>query len=85
MSVAELNPFKAALARGEPQVGLWLSMAEPYVAELCASTGFQWLLIDGEHAPNDVRSILGSLQAVSACTARSSSCWTSARRPCWCR
>jgi 4-hydroxy-2-oxoheptanedioate aldolase len=65
MSVAELNPFKAALARGDRQVGLWLSMAEPYVAELCASTGFQWLLIDGEHAPNDVRSILGSLQAVA--------------------
>lgn len=59
------NPFKAALANGEPQVGLWLSMAEPYVAEMCASTGFQWLLIDGEHAPNDLRSILGSLQAVA--------------------
>jgi 4-hydroxy-2-oxoheptanedioate aldolase len=65
MSDAELNPFKAALARGDKQVGLWLSLAEPYVAEMCASTGFQWLLIDGEHAPHDVRSILASLQAVA--------------------
>ncbi|MBK1686327.1 4-hydroxy-2-oxoheptanedioate aldolase [Rubrivivax gelatinosus] len=59
------NPFKAALARGEPQIGLWLSLAQPYTAELCASAGFQWLLIDGEHAPNDVRSTLAQLQAVA--------------------
>lgn len=59
------NTFKAALARGEPQVGLWLSMAQPYSAEICATAGFQWLLIDGEHAPNDVRSTLAQLQAVA--------------------
>ncbi len=60
------NSFKAALARGEAQVGLWLSMAQPYSAEVCATAGFQWLLIDGEHAPNDVRSTLAQLQAVAA-------------------
>jgi len=59
------NPFKAALARGEQQVGLWLSLAQPYCAELCATAGFQWLLVDGEHAPNDVRSILAQLQAIA--------------------
>jgi len=59
------NPFKTALARREPQIGLWLSMANPYTAEVCASAGFQWLLIDGEHAPNDVRSTLAQLQAVA--------------------
>lgn len=59
------NPFKAALARREPQIGLWLSMAQPYSAEICATAGFQWLLIDGEHAPNDVRSTLAHLQAVA--------------------
>ena len=59
------NAFKAALARGEPQVGLWLSMANPYTAEICATAGFRWLLIDGEHSPNDVRSILAQLQAVA--------------------
>lgn len=60
------NSFKAALARGEAQIGLWLSMAQPYSAELCASSGFQWLLIDNEHAPNDVRSTLAQLQVVAA-------------------
>ncbi|MDH1703160.1 4-hydroxy-2-oxoheptanedioate aldolase [Comamonas terrigena] len=59
------NPFKAALAAKQPQVGLWLSMADPYMAEVSASTGFDWLLIDGEHAPNDLQSTLGALQAVA--------------------
>ena len=59
------NPFKAALARGEKLIGLWLSMAYPYSAEICATAGFQWLLIDGEHAPNDLRSTLAQLQAVA--------------------
>lgn len=60
------NPFKAALARREQVIGLWLSMADPYSAEVCATAGFQWLLIDNEHAPNDVRSTLAQLQAVAA-------------------
>lgn len=60
------NPFKAALARGDKLIGLWLSMANPYSAEVCATAGFQWMLIDGEHPPNDVRSTLAQLQAVAA-------------------
>lgn len=59
------NPFKRALAEGRAQIGLWLSMADPYLAEVSATAGFDWLLIDGEHAPNDVRSILAALQAVA--------------------
>ena len=59
------NPFKTALAAGQPQVGLWLSMADPYLAEVSATAGFDWLLIDGEHAPNDVRSTLAALQTVA--------------------
>jgi 2-keto-3-deoxy-L-rhamnonate aldolase RhmA len=51
------STFKTALARGDKQVGLWLSMGQPYSAEICASTGFQWLLIDGEHTPNDLKAI----------------------------
>jgi len=60
------NPFKAALQRGEAQIGLWMSLAEPYLAEICATAGFQWVLVDGEHAPNDVRSTLAALQALAA-------------------
>jgi len=60
------NPFKHALSDKQALVGLWLSLADPYAAEACATAGFQWLLIDGEHAPNDVRSTLAQLQAVAA-------------------
>ncbi|QYY28656.1 4-hydroxy-2-oxoheptanedioate aldolase [Cupriavidus pinatubonensis] len=59
------NPFKAALAARQAQIGLWLSMATPYLAEVSATTGFDWLLIDGEHAPNDLRTTLQALQAVA--------------------
>jgi 4-hydroxy-2-oxoheptanedioate aldolase len=60
------NAFKQALQKKRPQIGLWLGLADPYCAEICAGAGFDWLLIDGEHAPNDVRSTLGQLQALSA-------------------
>ncbi len=60
------NVFKRALACGELQIGLWLGLADAYSAELCAGSGFDWLLIDAEHAPNDLRSILHTLQAISA-------------------
>jgi 4-hydroxy-2-oxoheptanedioate aldolase len=60
------NTFKAALKSGERvQIGLWLGLTDPICAEICAGAGFDWLLIDGEHAPNDVRSILTQLQAVA--------------------
>ena len=60
------NPFKQALQQGRRQIGLWQSMASPYTAEICAGAGFDWLLFDGEHAPNDVPLMLAQLQAVEA-------------------
>ena len=59
------NKFKSALQAKQPQIGLWLSLANAYTAELCATAGFDWLLLDSEHAPNDVRGILAQLQAVA--------------------
>jgi 4-hydroxy-2-oxoheptanedioate aldolase len=59
------NPFKAALRAQRPQIGLWVGLADAYVAELLATTGFDWLLLDAEHAPNDLRSVLRQLQAVA--------------------
>jgi 4-hydroxy-2-oxoheptanedioate aldolase len=59
------NTFKAALKGNELQIGLWLALANSYTAEICASAGFDWLVVDGEHAPNDIRSILGQLQALA--------------------
>lgn len=64
------NRFKEALAKSQAQIGLWLGLADAYSAEILAGTGYDWLLVDGEHAPNDLRSILHQLQAIaSACSA----------------
>ena len=60
------NPFKAALAARQAQIGLWMSGATPYFAEISATAGFDWLLVDGEHAPNDVRTILQTLPLLGA-------------------
>lgn len=59
------NSFKAALKAGRPQIGLWLGLSSSYSAELLAGAGFDWLLIDGEHAPNNVQTVLTQLQAIA--------------------
>ena len=61
-----VNPFKRALTEKRPQIGLWLGLADSYSAEICAGAGFDWLLIDGEHSPNGLRSILQQAQAIAA-------------------
>jgi 4-hydroxy-2-oxoheptanedioate aldolase len=59
------NMFKQALRQGRPQIGLWVGLADGYVAELLATIGFDCLVIDAEHAPNDPRSVLAQLQAMA--------------------
>jgi len=59
------NLFKKAVCSGVPQVGVWSSLADPAAAELCAGSGFDWMLIDGEHSPNDLRTVLVQLQAAA--------------------
>ena len=60
------NHFRAALKAGRPQIGLWVGLASDSAAEaLAATAGFDWLLLDGEHAPNTVPSLLGQLRAVA--------------------
>jgi len=61
-----INPFKQALQQKRPQIGLWLGLADHYTTEICAGAGFDWLLIDGEHSPNDLRSILQQAQVIAA-------------------
>ncbi|KPA23562.1 4-hydroxy-2-oxo-heptane-1,7-dioate aldolase [Shimia sp. SK013] len=61
---APKNTFKAALAQNKPQIGCWLTFAEAYAAELMSTTGFDWLVIDGEHGPNDLRSIRDQLMVI---------------------
>ena len=59
------NRFKQALASKQAQIGLWLGLANAYSAEICAGAGFDWLLLDGEHSPNSLPSLLAQLQAVA--------------------
>ena len=61
-----VNSFKQALAARQTQLGLWLGLASAYSTEICACAGFDWLLVDGEHAPNDLASILAQLQTIAA-------------------
>jgi 4-hydroxy-2-oxoheptanedioate aldolase len=66
-----VNRFKQALqghalASARPQIGLWVALAHAYATEMVAAAGFDWLLLDAEHAPNDVRSVLAQLQVLAA-------------------
>lgn len=61
---APQNPFKKALADGQTLFGCWMSIAEGYTAEIMGRAGFDWLLIDGEHSPNDIRSIRDQMVAL---------------------
>jgi len=60
------NTFKQALHKGTRQLGAFMALADSTAAELMATTGFDWLLIDGEHGPNDIKSIMGQLQSLAA-------------------
>jgi 4-hydroxy-2-oxoheptanedioate aldolase len=50
---------------GRPLAGMWVCSGSPLVAEICAGSGLDWLLIDAEHSPNGLESILAQLQAVN--------------------
>lgn len=60
------NKVKAYFKEGKTTYGIWNGIANPYVAEICAGAGFDWVVIDSEHAPFDLNSILASSQAMAA-------------------
>ena len=60
-----MNSFIEGLADGRARIGLWQALANPYTAEMCARAGYDWLMFDGEHAPNTAQTLLGQLQAVA--------------------
>lgn len=49
-----------------PQIGMWVCSGSPLVAEICAGSGLDWLLVDAEHSPNGLESVLAQLQAIAA-------------------
>ncbi|MEH0834917.1 2-keto-3-deoxy-L-rhamnonate aldolase [Pectobacterium cacticida] len=59
------NPFKQGLQNGKVQIGLWLSSTSAYLAEIAATSSYDWLLIDGEHAPNTIQDLYHQLQAIA--------------------
>jgi 4-hydroxy-2-oxoheptanedioate aldolase len=61
-----INTFKRALLEGRQQIGLWCSLSSHYSVEVVAGSGFDWLLLDTEHSPNDLESLLTQLQAAAA-------------------
>jgi 4-hydroxy-2-oxoheptanedioate aldolase len=63
------NTFKAALLEGKRQIGLWSALCSNIAAEIIAGAGFDWIVIDTEHAPNEVPGVLAQLQAMSLGTA----------------
>jgi 4-hydroxy-2-oxoheptanedioate aldolase len=64
-----VNRLKRALREGRPQIGLWSTLASPVAAEIVAGSGFDWVLLDTEHAPNDVTSVHRHLQAMQGSAA----------------
>src|SRR5262249_50194535 len=63
------NRFKRGLKSGTPQIGLWLSMTSPVATEIVAGAGFDWMLVDMEHAANDLTDVAAHLTAPLGCSA----------------
>jgi 2-dehydro-3-deoxyglucarate aldolase len=58
------NTFRRSVTRGEKLIGCWASLASPITTELLGMVGFDWILLDAEHAPNDVLSLVPQLMAL---------------------
>lgn len=72
-----INRFKRALKEGKPQIGMWSSFSSHIVAEVLAHAGFDWVLLDTEHSPNELPMVQAQLQAMTGGTA------TPVVRPAW--
>jgi 4-hydroxy-2-oxoheptanedioate aldolase len=73
----QINAFKHALANGKLQIGLWSSLCSNIAAEIISDSGFDWILLDTEHSPNEIPDLVTQLQAVQRGTA------TPIIRPAW--
>jgi 2-keto-3-deoxy-L-rhamnonate aldolase RhmA len=71
------NAFKHALSQGKLQIGLWSSLANNIATEIIADSGFDWILLDTEHSPNEIPGLLSQLQSITRGTA------TPIVRPAW--
>ena len=72
-----INRFKHAIAAGRLQIGLWCSLCSNIAVDVLRDAGFDWLLLDTEHSPNEIPDLLSQLQACEGGTA------TPIIRPAW--
>ena len=77
MPEMQTNAFKRAIAQGKLQIGLWSSLCSNIAAEVISDSGFDWILLDTEHSPNEIPDLVTQLQAVQRGTA------TPIIRPAW--
>ncbi|WP_137701085.1 HpcH/HpaI aldolase family protein [Marimonas lutisalis] len=56
------NRFLSAIRAGKPQIGLWVGLTSPIAADAVAGAGFDWVVIDMEHAPNELGTVIPQLQ-----------------------
>ena len=71
------NTFKHAIAAGQLQIGLWSSLCSNIVAEVIGAAGFDWIVLDSEHSPNEIPNLMAQMQAMQGGTA------TPVVRPAW--
>src|SRR5258706_16159228 len=64
-----VNRLKHALLQGKAQIGLWSSLSSHLTVEIIAGSGFDWLLLDTEHAPNELHMLHTQLAAMERGTA----------------
>jgi 4-hydroxy-2-oxoheptanedioate aldolase len=60
------NRWTQRISDGDPRIGMWVASGSGYVTEICAGSGIDWVLVDQEHAPNDLRTTLEQLQVLAA-------------------
>lgn len=60
-----VNRFKRAISAGQQQIGLWVTLPSAYTTEIVAGSGFDWIVLDTEHTPNDVETVITQLQAAA--------------------
>ena len=77
MPEMQRNIFKQAIAQGKLQIGLWSSLCSNIAAEVISDSGFDWILLDTEHSPNEIPDLVTQLQAVQRGTT------TPIIRPAW--
>jgi 4-hydroxy-2-oxoheptanedioate aldolase len=71
------NQFKRALQSERPLIGFWNSLGTPAATEILADAGLDWILIDTEHAPNELPVVAHQLRAMAGAAA------TPVVRPAW--